>query len=159
MPDHPCEVAAGPCIATAMRDGNVCKLEMQTNAWWRSNDFRVQSVLLCDITKQVMPHQALSDAEQRWNPRCKAQKLASLMLIFARTHPLYPKLGGAIWRYRAGPEYREMHYREKQSSTLVDKYQKAGDTLSVVDTYWVVSPSAAKAVAPATLFLYAGGAA
>jgi hypothetical protein len=51
MPNYPREVAAGPRIATAMRDRNVCKLEMQTNAWWRSNDFWVQSVLLRDITK------------------------------------------------------------------------------------------------------------
>jgi hypothetical protein len=67
------------------------------------------------------------------------------------------KSARAIWRSRAEPEYSEKHYREKQDQTLVDKYRKAADKLSVVNTYRVVSPSAPNAVVPAKLFLYTWG--
>ncbi len=65
--DEPCEGDGQPCAAHAMRNGEVCKLEMQTNVWRRSNGMRVQSVLLRDITKEATSLQALTDTEQRWN--------------------------------------------------------------------------------------------
>jgi PAS domain S-box-containing protein len=65
--DEPCDGTGMPCAAHAMRDGKVCKLEMQTKVWRRSNGMRVQSVLLRDITKEATSLQALTDTEERWN--------------------------------------------------------------------------------------------
>ncbi|MBU2360241.1 MAG: CHASE domain-containing protein [Alphaproteobacteria bacterium] len=65
--DDPDADTGTPQMATALRDGQQRKFEMQTNVWHRSNGDVVQSVLLRDVTEETQSQQAISDAEQRWN--------------------------------------------------------------------------------------------
>lgn len=66
-PDNPEIDSAVPQMATALRNGELRNLEMQTNVWHRSNGKSVQSVLLRDVTEEIQSQKTIRAAEERWN--------------------------------------------------------------------------------------------
>ncbi|MFZ3582891.1 CHASE domain-containing protein [Loktanella sp. DJP18] len=66
-PDDPTADLSTPWTAAIATDGSLRRLEVQVNAWHRSDGVPLQSVLLRDVTDETRSRVALSQMEERWN--------------------------------------------------------------------------------------------